>query len=51
MADLLGCDPAGAADILAVDGKSARRSRHGDTPAAAHLLAAITGTGMTVRRA
>lgn len=46
LADLLGCDPAGA-DTLAVDGKSARDSRHGDTPAA-HLLAAITGTGMTV---
>jgi predicted transposase YbfD/YdcC len=30
-----------------VDGKSARGSRHADTPAA-HLLAAMTGTGMTV---
>ncbi|UXX97381.1 ISAs1 family transposase [Streptomyces sp. AD2-2] len=30
-----------------MDGKSARGSRHGDIPAA-HLLAAITGTGMTV---
>ncbi len=38
--------PAGA-DTLAVDGKSARGSRHGDT-LAAHLLAAITGAGMTV---
>ncbi|MFD8079834.1 hypothetical protein ACFV3E_45430 [Streptomyces sp. NPDC059718] len=28
-------------------GKSARGSRHTDTPAA-HLLAAMTGTGMTV---
>ncbi|WP_442759687.1 transposase family protein [Streptomyces virginiae] len=32
LADLLGCDPAGA-DTLAVDGKSARGSRHDDTPA------------------
>lgn len=46
LADLLGCDPAGA-DTLAVDGKSARGSRRGDTPAV-HLLAAMTGTGMTV---
>ncbi|MDK1472404.1 ISAs1 family transposase [Streptomyces sp. 549] len=46
LADLLGHDPAGA-DTLAVDGKSARGSRHGDTPAA-HLLAAVTGTGLTV---
>jgi predicted transposase YbfD/YdcC len=46
LADLLGADPAGA-DTLAVDGKSARGSRHADTPAA-HLLAAMTGTGMTV---
>lgn len=46
LADLLGCDPSGA-DTLAVDGKSARGSRHGDTPAA-HLLAAITGEGLTV---
>ncbi|MDX3696400.1 ISAs1 family transposase [Streptomyces europaeiscabiei] len=44
--DLLGCDPADA-DTLAVDGKSARGSRHGTTPAA-HLLAAMTGTGQTV---
>src|SRR5829696_1246094 len=41
LADLLGADPAGA-DTLAVDGKSARGSRHGEIPAA-HLLAAITG--------
>ena len=46
LADLLGTDPAGS-DTLAVDGKSARGSRHGDTPAA-HLLAAITGAGLTV---
>ncbi|MFE9308079.1 ISAs1 family transposase [Streptomyces sp. NPDC006706] len=46
LADLLGCDPAGA-DTLAVDGKSARGSRH-DTTAAAHLLAAMTSDGQTV---
>jgi predicted transposase YbfD/YdcC len=46
LADLLGHDPAGA-DTLAVDGKSARGSRLGTTPAA-HLLAAMTGTAMTV---
>lgn len=46
LADLLGCDPSGA-DTLAVDGKSARGSRHEDTPAA-HLLAAMTGDGLTV---
>ncbi|WP_370270698.1 ISAs1 family transposase [Streptomyces sp. V4I8] len=46
LADLLGHDPAGT-DTLAVDGKSARGSRLGATPAA-HLLAAMTGTGMTV---
>jgi predicted transposase YbfD/YdcC len=46
LADLLGSDPTGA-ETLAVDGKSARGSRHDETPAA-HLLAAITGTGMTV---
>ncbi|WP_234367286.1 ISAs1 family transposase [Streptomyces pluripotens] len=46
LADLLGSDPAGA-DTLAVDGKSARGSRHGEIPAA-HLLAAITGAGLTV---
>src|SRR5262249_42691121 len=38
LADLLGCDPSGV-DTLAVDGKSARGSRHADAPAA-HLLAA-----------
>lgn len=46
LADLLGCDPAGAG-TLAVDGKSARGSRHGETPAA-HLLAAMTGSGQTL---
>ncbi|MEU9547382.1 ISAs1 family transposase [Streptomyces mirabilis] len=46
LADLLGIDPVGS-DTLAVDGKSARGSRHGDTPAA-HLLAAMTGGGLTV---
>lgn len=46
LADLLGCDPAGS-DTLAVDGKTARGSRCDTTPAA-HLLAAMTGTGMTV---
>jgi hypothetical protein len=46
LADLLGHDPAGT-DTLAIDGKSARASRLGSTPAA-HLLAAMTGTGMTV---
>lgn len=45
LADLLGHDPAGT-DTLALDGKSARGSRLGATPAA-HLLAAMTGTGMT----
>jgi predicted transposase YbfD/YdcC len=46
LADLLGHHPAGA-DTLAVDGKSARGSRHGEIPAA-HLPAAITGAGPTV---
>ncbi|MER6105968.1 transposase family protein [Streptomyces sp. NPDC001832] len=46
LADLLGCDPAGA-ETLAVDGKSARGSRHGTT-AATHLLAAMIGSGQTV---
>jgi len=46
LADLLGIDPVGS-DTLAVDGKSARGSRHDDTPAA-HLLAAMTGGGQTV---
>lgn len=46
LADLLGTDPGGAG-TLAVDGKSARGSRHGDTPAA-HLLTAMTGGGLTV---
>ncbi|MFE7245856.1 ISAs1 family transposase [Streptomyces sp. NPDC057580] len=46
LADLLGHDPAGA-ETLAVDGKSARGSRHGEIPAA-HLLAAVTGVGRVV---
>ncbi|MEU3437299.1 ISAs1 family transposase, partial [Streptomyces sp. NPDC006863] len=46
LADLLGYNPAGA-DTLSVDGKSARGSRYGDSPAA-HLLAAMTGTGLAV---
>ncbi|ANZ21627.1 transposase [Streptomyces noursei ATCC 11455] len=46
LADLLGHDPAGT-DTLALDGKTARGSRLGSTPAA-HLLAAMTGTGLTV---
>ncbi|WP_412075477.1 transposase family protein [Streptomyces xanthophaeus] len=46
LADLLGADPSGA-DTLAVDGKSARGSRTATGPAA-HLLAAMTGTGQTV---
>ncbi|MFE4959510.1 hypothetical protein ACFRCW_37395 [Streptomyces sp. NPDC056653] len=46
LADLLGHDPAGT-DTLALDGKSARGSRHGTTPAA-HLLAVMTGAGLTV---
>jgi predicted transposase YbfD/YdcC len=46
LADLLGADPAGS-DTLAVDGKSARGSRSGDSPAA-HLLAAMTGAGTAV---
>lgn len=46
LADLLGADPAGAL-TLAVDGKSARGSRTATSPAA-HLLAAMTGTGQTV---
>jgi hypothetical protein len=46
LADLLGSEPTGV-DTLAVDGKTARGSRTAHTPAA-HLLAAMTGTGMTV---
>jgi hypothetical protein len=46
LADLLGHDPAGA-DTLTLDGKSVRGSCRGTTPAA-HLLAAMTDTGMTV---
>jgi predicted transposase YbfD/YdcC len=46
LADLTGTGTAGAT-TLAVDGKSARGSRTDDAPAA-HLLAAMTGTGRTV---
>ncbi|WP_241002375.1 ISAs1 family transposase, partial [Streptomyces sp. CB01881] len=46
LADLTGADPAGS-DTLAVDGKTARGSRHSESPAA-HLLAAMTGDGRTV---
>ncbi|MEU1599907.1 ISAs1 family transposase [Streptomyces sp. NPDC005708] len=46
LADLLGRDPVDA-NSLAVDGKTARGSRTGDSPAA-HLLAAITDVGQTV---
>ncbi|WP_327155742.1 transposase family protein [Streptomyces tubercidicus] len=46
LADLTGADP-GDAPSLAVDGKTARGSRHGQTPAA-HLLAAMTGDGRAV---
>jgi hypothetical protein len=46
LADLTGADPAGS-DSVAVDGKAARGSRHGQTTAA-HLLAAMTGDGRTV---
>ncbi|MFD9360178.1 ISAs1 family transposase [Streptomyces sp. NPDC060031] len=46
LADLTGASPSGA-DSVAVDGKAARGSRHGQTPAA-HLLAAMTGDGQTV---
>ncbi|MCY0932573.1 ISAs1 family transposase [Streptomyces sp. H27-H1] len=46
LADLLGAGPAGG-ESLAVDGKSARGSGT-CTTAAAHVLAAMTGTGLTV---
>ena len=46
LADLTGADPAGAQSV-AVDGKAARGSRHGEVPAA-HLLAAMTDQGRTV---
>ncbi|MFE7712126.1 ISAs1 family transposase [Streptomyces sp. NPDC057486] len=49
LADLLGCDPAGA-DHLAVDGKTAKGSRIG-TASAAHLISALTGTGHVVSQA
>ncbi|MEY9842789.1 ISAs1 family transposase [Streptacidiphilus sp. EB103A] len=46
LADLTGADPAGSHSV-AVDGKAARGSRHGELPAV-HLLAAMTGDGRTV---
>ncbi|WP_224281090.1 transposase family protein [Streptomyces sp. LS1784] len=46
LADLTGADPGGA-DSVSVDGKAARGSRLGRTPAA-HLLAAMTGDGRTI---
>ena len=46
LADLTGADPAGS-DSVPLDGKAARGSRHGQTPAA-HLLDAMTGDGPTV---
>ncbi|MCX4734518.1 ISAs1 family transposase [Streptomyces sp. NBC_01363] len=46
LAELTGADPGGA-DPVAVDGKAARGSRHGTSPAA-HLLAAMTADGRTV---
>jgi predicted transposase YbfD/YdcC len=49
LADLLGCDPAGA-DHLAVDGKTAKGSRIGTAPAA-HLISALTGSGHIVSQA
>ncbi|MEV7189702.1 transposase family protein [Kitasatospora sp. NPDC093102] len=48
LAGLTGADPGGA-DSVAMDGKAARGSRLGQTPAA-HLLAAMTGDGRTVTR-
>ena len=46
LADLTGEVPVGA-ESVAADGKSARGSSHGQSPAA-HLLAAMTGDGRTV---
>ncbi|MGW0899510.1 ISAs1 family transposase [Streptomyces goshikiensis] len=46
LADLTGADPVGS-DSIAVDGKAARGSRQGVSPAA-HLLAAMTGDGRIV---
>ncbi len=46
LAELTGADPA-AAESIAVDGKTARGSRVGDTPAA-HLLAAMTNNGQVI---
>src|SRR5215207_529503 len=46
LAELTGADPAGA-ESIAVDGKTARGSRHNDIPAA-HLLAAMTNDGQVI---
>jgi predicted transposase YbfD/YdcC len=46
LAELTGADPA-AVESIAVDGKTARGSRVGDTPAA-HLLAAMTNNGQVI---
>jgi hypothetical protein len=46
LAEPTGADPVGASS-LAVDGKAARGSRHDQEPAA-HLLAAVTGSGQTI---
>jgi len=46
LAELTGADP-GSAESIAVDGKTARGSRHGGTPAA-HLLAAMTNDGQVI---
>jgi predicted transposase YbfD/YdcC len=46
LAELTGADPR-SAESIAVDGKTARGSRHGDTPAA-HLLAAMTDNGQVI---
>lgn len=48
LAGLTGADPAGLGSV-AIDGKAARGSRYGQTPAA-HLLAAMTGDGRAVTR-
>jgi len=46
LAELTGADP-GTAESIAVDGKTARGSRHDDTPPA-HLLAAMTNDGQVI---
>jgi predicted transposase YbfD/YdcC len=46
LAELTGADPA-AAESIAVDGKTARGSRHDENPAA-HLLAAMTSAGQVI---